>query len=136
MNTKSRLTPPPMRSPRIDSPEADAFISGRSQASQPEVPDTSETARSSALRSALPGKLIPGAEDFLSANLKGTKGLLVRTPESEYMMLRYLSRSVYDTSLQALALTVLRNFIADAMAQKGFEVERGLDGEVLVSKRP
>lgn len=144
MTTKSRLGPPPARSNKIDSPEADAFILGTSvpqtQVQPPAARANSHQSTPSdpvagpAVRSIIPIELVPATEPWLAPGLDGTKGLLVRIPEREYTMLRHLAHSVYGNSLQSLSLAVLRNFIVEAMTRQGFEVTQDADGSIDVKR--
>lgn len=136
MTQRSRLTPPPAR-PKLDTPEADAFIAGRPVSPSAPAPHPAQANEADwGASAAIPRELQKvGGLPWEGVLPGATKGLLVRMPESEYHMLRWLARSVYNTTLQELSMAVLRNFLEPALKAQGFEVTRD-QAEMLQARKP
>lgn len=132
-----KILPPPLRNPKealIESDAAKAFIDGA-----PGHPPIGQTPAVSTTPTATPG-LAPslGAMEipWLGADHRYKQTVMVKMPEHEYMMLKWLAQTTYGASQTSIMLEAMRLHMDSLFAARGFSTGRDPDGTMRVDIPP
>lgn len=128
-----KILPPPLRNPKealIDSDAAKAFIDGAAE---------TPTVSTSPDPSAAPGRIASlGVMDppWLDADHRYKQTVMVKMPEHEYMMLKWLAQTTYGASQTSIMLEAMRQHMDSLFAARGFSTGRDPDGTMRVDLPP
>ena len=128
-----RIVPPPLSKPKeamIESAAAQAFIERGDAAAKPTVPVESSTPLAPVTGGAGEGGEMP----WLSGDPRYKQTVMIKMPEHEYLMLKWMAQTTYGASQTSIVMEALRLHLDTLFAKRGFQTGRNPDGTMRVSK--
>jgi len=130
-----KILPPPLSKPKesvVNSEAATSFIEsgGRIAApaasSSPAVTESQATSRRPGVSA--PATSAPSEKPWLEGDPRYKQTVMIKMPEHEYLMLKWLAQTTYGASQTSIVLDALRLHMTQLLEARGLTVSRREDG--------
>ena len=126
-----RIVPPPLSKPKeelIESAAAQAFIERGDTVAKPTAPVETPVLVPSA------GVGEEGDMPWVSGDPRYKQTVMIKMPEHEYLMLKWMAQTTYGASQTSIVMEALRLHLDTLFVKRGFQTGRSPDGTMRVTK--
>lgn len=132
MKPTSGLVRPPLataeKEKMLSSDAADQFVKQGRMSPSP-TGSTSASVPTSTSWTASSKQSVP----WLGADRRYKQSVMLKVPEYEYLIVKWLAETTYDASQNSIYLEAMREYVIPRLRERGFTVDRAADGSLIVT---